>query len=116
MVYDILKIYKGKLLLAIFWSILFVVIPMQIPVITGTLIEGITIKDKDKPILFYEVKISDTPAEIILFGFISLTIVAITYGIDNIITIDNGKVVDKFERTNVHKDLDNIINSVDNSY
>ena len=39
-----------------------------------------------------------------------------TYDTDNIITIDKGKVVDIFERTTVHKDLDNIINSVDNSY
>ena len=35
-----------------------------------------------------------------------------TYDIDNIITIDKGKIVDIFERTNVHKDLDNIINCI----
>ena len=39
-----------------------------------------------------------------------------TYDTDNIITIDKGKVVDIFERTNVHKDLDNIISHMDNLY
>jgi ABC-type multidrug transport system fused ATPase/permease subunit len=90
-----LKKYNGKLILAIFWSVLFVLIPMQVPVITGTLIDGLTINDKDKPILFYGVKIGETPAEIILFGFISLTIVAITYGIASFLRISLRSIVSR---------------------
>ena len=39
-----------------------------------------------------------------------------TYDIDNIIRIDNGRIVDVFERTRIHKDLNNIINYGDNIY
>ena len=49
-----LKNYKGRLILAIFWSILFVLIPMQLPVITGTLIDGLTINDKNTQFYFME--------------------------------------------------------------
>ena len=53
---------------------------MQLPVITGTLIDGLTIKDK--PILFYGIiKVGDTPHEMILFAFVSLIILAIAYGL-----------------------------------
>lgn len=91
-----LKKYKGKLTLAIFWSVLFVLIPMQVPVITGILIDGLTINDKDKPILFYGViKIGETPHEIILFGFISLIIVAISYGIASFLRISLRSIVSR---------------------
>ena len=64
-----LKHYKGRLILAIFWSILFVLIPMQLPVFMGVLIDGLTITDKDTPILFYGIiNVGESPNEIIFFG------------------------------------------------
>jgi ABC-type multidrug transport system fused ATPase/permease subunit len=47
-----LKKYRIKLGSAIVWSVLFAVIPTQVPVITGTLVDGIDNSDDDKPVLF----------------------------------------------------------------
>ena len=89
-----LKKYKGRLFFAIFWSILFVLIPMQIPVITGTLIDGLTIKDK--PILFYGIiKVGETPHEMIFFAFVSLIILAIAYGIASFFRISLRSIISR---------------------
>src|ERR671922_51568 len=79
-----LKKYRTKLAFAIFWSILFVIIPMQVPVITGTLVDGLTINNSrnDKPLLFYGlIEVGKSAYEVLSFSFISLIILAISYGI-----------------------------------
>jgi ABC-type multidrug transport system fused ATPase/permease subunit len=89
-----LKKYKGRLLLAIFWSILFVLIPMQLPVITGTLIDGLTIKDK--PILVYGIfEVGKTSYDIIFFGFVSLIVVAIAYGFASFLRISSRSIISR---------------------
>ena len=89
-----LKNYKGRLFLAIFWSILFVLIPMQLPVITGTLIDGLTIKDK--PILLYGIiKLGETTHEMIYFAFVSLIILAIAYGIASFFRISLRSIISR---------------------
>ncbi|MGI9010697.1 MAG: ABC transporter ATP-binding protein [Nitrososphaeraceae archaeon] len=89
-----LKKYKGRLFLAIFWSILFVLIPMQLPIITGTLIDGLTIKDK--PILFYGIiKVGETPHEMILFAFVVLIILAIAYGLASFFRISLRSIISR---------------------
>jgi ABC-type multidrug transport system fused ATPase/permease subunit len=42
-----LKVYRTKLIQAILWSVLFVLLPMQVPVITGTLIDGLNMQEDE---------------------------------------------------------------------
>jgi ABC-type multidrug transport system fused ATPase/permease subunit len=82
-----LKKYRIKLALAIIWSILFLIIPMQIPVITGALIDGLNIFSNgidhdNKRVWFYGViELGQSREQVLNFAIITLTIVAIGYGI-----------------------------------
>ena len=82
-----LKKYRIKLALAIVWSILFLIIPMQIPVITGALIDGLNIFSNgidqgNKRVWFYGViELGQSRDQVLNFAIITLTIVAIGYGI-----------------------------------
>ena len=74
----LLKKHKTALFLAIFWSVLFVIIPMQIPILTGALIDGIN----GKSVKIYEfLELDQSPEQILNFAIIGLIIVAIVYGI-----------------------------------
>jgi ABC-type multidrug transport system fused ATPase/permease subunit len=93
-----LKKYRTKLAFAIFWSILFVIIPMQVPVITGTLVDGLTINNSrnDKPLLFYGlIEVGKTAYEVLSFSFISLIILAISYGIASHLRISLRAIVSR---------------------
>ncbi|MDQ3840810.1 MAG: ABC transporter ATP-binding protein/permease, partial [Thermoproteota archaeon] len=82
-----LKKYRIKLVLAIIWAILFLIIPMQIPVITGALIDGLNIFSNgvdhgNKRVWFYGViELGQSRDQVLNFAIITLTIVAIGYGI-----------------------------------
>jgi len=73
-----LKRYKKEITVAIFWSILFVIIPMQIPILTGSLIDGIN-GDSVKP--YGIITLDESKEEILQFSIIGLIIVAVAYGI-----------------------------------
>ena len=100
-----LKKYRIKLGFAIVWSILFTVIPMQVPVITGTLIDGIDNSDDDKPVLFYGIiEVGNTPYKVIVFTLFSLIIVAIAYGFTSYMSISSRSIISRnfaFELQNV---------------
>jgi ATP-binding cassette, subfamily B, bacterial MsbA len=93
-----LKKYRTKLAFAIFWSILFVIIPMQVPVITGTLVDGLTINNSrnDKPLLFYGlIEVGKSAYEVLFFSLVSLIILAISYGIASHLRISLRAIVSK---------------------
>lgn len=73
----LLKKHKTALFSAIFWSVLFVIIPMQIPILTGALIDGIN----GKSVKIYFLNFGQTPEQTLNFAFIGLVIVALVYGI-----------------------------------
>ena len=73
-----LKRYKKELAVAIFWSILFVIIPMQIPILTGSLIDGI---NGDSVTVYGIITLDESKEEILQFSIIGLIIVAVAYGI-----------------------------------
>jgi ATP-binding cassette, subfamily B, bacterial len=121
-----LKKFRIKLISAIVWSILFAVIPMQVPVITGTLVDGIDNSDidkqqvrgitgtlvdgidnseDDKPVLFYGIiQVGNTPYRVIAFTLVSLIIVAIAYGFTSYMSISSRSIISRnfaFEIQNV---------------
>src|SRR5574342_290150 len=73
----LLKKHKTALFSAIFWSVLFVIIPMQIPILTGALIDGIN----GKSVKIYLLNFGQTPEQTLNFAFIGLILVALVYGI-----------------------------------
>ena len=89
-----LKRYRTKLIIAIFWSILFVLIPMQIPVITGTLVDGLD-ENGENPISFYSIEIGKTPYEALKFGIVSLLSVSLLYGITAYLRISHASTVSR---------------------
>ena len=89
-----LKRYRTKLSFAIFWSILFVIIPMQIPVITGTLVDGLGASGEN-PISFYSIEIGKTPYDALKFGIVSLLSVSLLYGITTYMRISRASIVSR---------------------
>ena len=88
--------YKGRLLIAIFWSVFFILIPMQLPLIFGTVIDGLTISGNNKPILFYGViEVGRTPNQVIFFGLVSLIIVAIGFGVSSFLKISISAIISR---------------------
>jgi ATP-binding cassette subfamily B protein len=74
-----LKKDRVRLAWAIFWSILFVIIPMQVPILTGALIDGIHHGKHTRIYGTIELP-SSTPEEIVTYAVIGLVIVAALYG------------------------------------
>src|SRR6185503_6817625 len=73
-----LKKHKIRLASAIAWSILFVIIPMQVPVLTGALIDGLNRQDHR---IYGLVDLSgNTPETTINVVVIGLVLVAVSYG------------------------------------
>ena len=73
-----LKKYKIRLFVAIFWSVMFVIIPMQIPILTGALIDGI---NGDNPTIYGIISLDTTSKQILGFSITGLILVAVAYGI-----------------------------------
>jgi ABC-type multidrug transport system fused ATPase/permease subunit len=89
-----LKRYRIKLIIAIFWSVLFVIIPMQIPIITGTLVDGLD-ESGENPISFYSIEIGKTPYDALKFGIVSLLSVSLLYGITAYLRISHASTVSR---------------------
>ncbi|TBR22948.1 MAG: ABC transporter ATP-binding protein [Candidatus Nitrosotenuis sp.] len=71
-----------NLVLAIFFSIVFVLIPMQIPVLTGALVDGIDGKDSTHVKIYKNIDLSFMrPDEVLQFASIGLIAVAVLYGL-----------------------------------
>ncbi|MGQ0793373.1 MAG: ABC transporter ATP-binding protein [Deltaproteobacteria bacterium] len=69
---------KPLLALAIFWSVMFVIAPMQVPALTGALIDAVT----GKPFELYGFVYSDVSArEALRLIVLGLTLVALLYGL-----------------------------------
>lgn len=77
-VFGYLKKDKIQLSLAIFWSIIFVIIPMQIPILTGALIDGIHQKHVKIYGLF---EFPQSSEQILLFAIVGLFLIALGYGV-----------------------------------
>lgn len=73
-----LKKYKIRLFVAIFWSVMFVIIPMQIPILTGALIDGI---NGDNSTIYGIINLEATRKQILGFSITGLILVAAAYGI-----------------------------------
>lgn len=72
-----LKEYKGRLAFAILCSIIFVIVPMQVPILTGALIDGIT----GNKVKIYGHILDLSPEQILIFASVGLMIIAAAYGI-----------------------------------
>jgi len=70
--------YKIALTVAIFWSIIFVIIPMQIPILTGSLIDGI---NGDQASLYGIIPLDYSSSQVLEISIIGLVAVAGIYGI-----------------------------------
>jgi len=73
-----LKNYKLRLFIAIFWSVLFVMIPMQIPILTGALIDGI--KGGEATIYGF-IPLGTSSKQILELSIFGLILVAVLYGV-----------------------------------
>lgn len=70
--------YKIALFASIFWSILFVIIPIQIPILTGTLIDGI---NGNETSLYGIISLNFSSSQILEISIIGLMSIAGVYGI-----------------------------------
>jgi len=70
--------YKLALSIAIFWSIVFVIIPMQIPILTGTLIDGL---NGDSSNLYGIISTNYSSSQILEISIFGLILIAVIYGI-----------------------------------
>ncbi len=73
-----IKRYKTRFAAAAFWSILFVIVPMQVPILTGALIDGIHGKHVK---IFGLIELHDSHKEVILAVFLGMVIIALLYGL-----------------------------------
>lgn len=76
-VFKHLRKEKTRLAFAIFWSILFVIIPMQVPILAGALIDGIN----GKHVEIYGFELRQSHEKTLSFVVIGLIIIAAAYGI-----------------------------------
>lgn len=75
---NLLAEHKGQLLAAGLWRAAFVLVPMQVPVLTGAIIDGLT----GKAVSLYGLPLrNSTPGGILTVVAIGLLIVAVGYGI-----------------------------------
>ena len=72
--------YKLELAVATFWSIVFVMVPMQIPLLTGFAVDGILGRQIN---VFGMVRIGPSPSLILEFSAIGLIVVAGLYGLSS---------------------------------
>ena len=68
---------KRRLVAALFWSIIFVLVPMQVPVLTGTLVNGILGNSAS----VYWLIVLHNQKQIIEFSIIGLLLTAVSYAI-----------------------------------
>ncbi len=73
-----LKRDKVRLARAVFWAILVVIIPMQVPILTGALIDGIHGKEVR---IYGFIELHSTREEIVNYLVIALIIIGASYGI-----------------------------------
>lgn len=68
--------FRGAFVAALFWSVLFVVVPMQVPLLAGMLVNGLL----GQPASFYGIWTLTVPSQIFWFAVVGLGIVAGAYG------------------------------------
>lgn len=72
--------YKLELAIATFWSVVFVMVPMQIPLLTGFIVDGVLGKQIS---VFGIVRIGPAPSLILEYSAIGLIVVAGLYGLSS---------------------------------
>ena len=77
-VFKHLKKDRTRLAFAIFWSILFVIIPMQVPILTGALIDDMHGKHAK---IFGFIELQQSHNQVLDYIIIGLIIIALSYGI-----------------------------------
>ena len=68
--------FRGLFVAAMVWSVLFVIIPMQVPLLAGMLVNGLL----GQPAAFYGVWTLTVPTQIFWFAVLGLVVVAGAYG------------------------------------
>lgn len=68
--------FRGPFVAAMVWSVLFVIIPMQVPLLAGMLVNGLL----GQPAAFYGVWTLTSPTQIFWFAVLGLGVVAGAYG------------------------------------
>lgn len=69
--------FQGRLLLAILWRTLYILTPMQIPILTGGLIDGL---DGQRVELYGFIRMGETPREIVSAVAVGLLVLALVFG------------------------------------
>ncbi len=73
-----LKKDRARLASTIFWAVLFAIIPMQVPILTGALIDGLQGKHVG---IYGVIGLSSEPGQVVSYTVIGLIIIAALYGI-----------------------------------
>jgi ABC-type multidrug transport system fused ATPase/permease subunit len=102
-VFERLKKDKLRLASAIFWSILFVIIPMQVPILTGALIDNM--RDVKHVQIFGFIKLEQSHHQILDYIVIGLIIIAVSYGISAYFRTSSVAKVSRHFVADLRKDL-----------
>ena len=102
-VFERLKKDKTRLAFAIFWSILFVVIPMQVPILTGALIDDM--RDVKHVKIFGFITLDQTHHQVLEYIVIGLIIIAASYGISAYFRTSSVAKVSRHFVADLRKDL-----------
>lgn len=73
-----LKRHKLRFALAVFWSVVFIVVPMQIPILTGALVDAL---DGKSVSLYGVIELGQSPEHVLTVIIVSLLSVALLYGV-----------------------------------
>lgn len=102
-VFERLKKDKTRLASAIFWSILFVIIPMQVPILTGALIDDM--RDVKHVKIFGFIKLQQSHHQVLNYIVIGLIIIASSYGISAYFRTSSVAKVSRHFVADLRKDL-----------
>lgn len=102
-VFERLKKDKTRLAFAIFWSILFVIIPMQVPILTGALIDDM--RDVKHVKIFGFITLDQTHHQVLEYIVIGLIIIAASYGISAYFRTSSVAKVSRHFVADLRKDL-----------
>ena len=75
-VFRLLARYRRALVAAFVWSLAFVLVPMQVPLHTGALVNGIT----GQPATFYSLLVVQDPGTVLAVSMLGLVAIAVAYG------------------------------------
>ncbi len=92
---------KRNLTVALIWSVIFVIVPMQVPVLSGALVNGIL----GNTASFYGILILHNQRQIIDFSIIGMLVIAVSYGTSSYFSTTSIAKLSRRFLSNLRKDL-----------